>query len=499
MRSLPRTLQSSLWLAAAFLAAGPVQAGQRAPERFPYSRDDRVIFSIAAPPVADVRLIGDFNSWSPSATQLEPTANGIWETAVPLTPGEYRYRFLIDGETRLDPSNPDEVRAGDGAVSSRIRVLGDGQVSRSDLWQRDPIRDRDWALRPAGLRGLSVGASISFNRVDGTALWAKPALHASAAFVPDIDAHIGYGWESQRVTAEVDLAQPLTRARDLCLGVRYAHGTGADNEAEIGMGENTLAGLFLKHDFMDYYDIESYEPYVRIRLLPSTFVRLAYATEDYRSLTTQTSWSFFGAGADEFRANPHLYLLGEPDGFGGEGHLVATRFELVRDTRRARQSGTVGFYGRGFVELGAGDFDYVRWIADLRSYARLGRPSHLAVRFRTGSRVLGSAIPSQKLFDLGGLGTVRGHSFYAQVGDRTLLGNLEYTLFSERLNHGLLFFYDAGTAWNSLQDSFVDATVLQSLGTGVRSLDDDFQVLCAWPIGPIAGHPEVSVRLNRTF
>lgn len=482
-----------LVLAAAAAASTPP------PERFPYSRDDRVIFSIEAPAIADVRLIGDFNGWDPVANRLAPAAPGVWEAALPLTPGEYRYRFLIDGETRLDPSNPEEVRSGDGAVSSRIRVLRNGQVSQSALWQRDPMRDHDWALRPASLRDFSVGASISFNRVDGTSFWAKPSWHPTRGLLPDLDARLGYGWESQQLTTEVDLAQPLTRARDVSLGLLFTHGTSADNEAEIGSGENSLAGLFLKHDFMDYYDLESYEPYVRIRLVPSTWVRLGYAIEDYRSLTTQTQWSFFGAGTDEFRDNPHLYLLGDPAGTAGEGRLLATRLEIGRDTRRARQSGTVGFYGRAFLELGAGDFDYVRWIGDLRHYARLGRPSHLAVRLRAGARVLGEAIPSQKLFDVGGLGTVRGHSFFAQVGDRTALGNFEYTLFSEHLNYGLLCFYDAGTAWNSLQGAFADATILQSIGTGIRSLDDDIQVLCAWPIGPIAGHLEVGVRLNRTF
>ncbi len=489
----------SLGAAAILAASSLASASQQLPARFPYARDERVVFSIGAPPVADVRLVGDFNSWDPVATPLEPATNGLWEAALPLQPGEYRYRFLVDGQSRLDPANPDEVRSGDGGISSRIRVLRDGQVSRSDLWQRDAIRDRDWALRPVGVGDFSVGASVAFNRVDGTSFWAKPSLHSSAPFVPDIDAKFGYGWESERLTTVLDLAQPLTRGRDVCLGLVYTHGTAADNEAEIGIGENTLAGLFLKHDFMDYYMIDGWEPYARLRLVPSTWLRLGFASEKYRSLTTQTQWSFFGAGADEFRPNPHLYLLGDPEGFGGEGRLVATRLELVRDTRRARHSGTIGFYGRGFLELGAGDFDYVRWLADLRSYARLGRPSHLAMRFRAGARVLGDAIPSQKLFDVGGLGTVRGHAFFAQVGDRELLGNVEYTLFSEHINQGLFFFYDLGTAWNSLQDRFVDATVLQSVGTGVRSLNDDFQVLCAWPVGPIAGHPEVSVRLNRTF
>jgi len=495
----PHWLGLVVWAVASL--AGVVHAAppSTVDDRFPHPRGDRVVFSVRAAAESKVAVVGDFNHWNPEATPMAYAGHHTWEVALRLDPGEYRYKFVVDGGMLLDEANPDEVEESDGSISSRVHVLRDGLISQRSLWNRTPSPSPDWALRPRGHRDLSVGASLSFNRVDGTTLWAKPSYHGAGEWVPDFDSRLGYGWESERFNVDVDLAQPVVPNRRLLVGLHWADGSAYDNQAEIGIGENTLAALFTKHDFIDYWDIEGLEPYVRLALPAQSRLQVGYANEAYKSLTTQTNWSFFSAGVDEFRPNPHLSLLGDPNGLGGEGRLEAVRLELVRDSRRARQVGTVGFYGRGFVEFGGGDFDYNRWIADARTYVRLGRPVHLAVRARAGSRFGGTTMPSQKFFYLGGLGTVRGHAFYSQSGDRELLGNVEYTLLLERLEHGLMFFYDAGTAWNTLVTDLDHSVVLQSLGFAIKSLDDDFQICFAWPVGAVGGDLETTVRLNRTF
>lgn len=60
-------------------------------------------------PVAESKRIcisGDFNYWSPSATPLRRNPRlGVWETCVPLPPGKYRYRLVVDGRWMPDPHN----------------------------------------------------------------------------------------------------------------------------------------------------------------------------------------------------------------------------------------------------------------------------------------------------------------------------------------------------------------------------------------------------------
>ncbi|MFQ5599106.1 MAG: BamA/TamA family outer membrane protein [Candidatus Krumholzibacteriia bacterium] len=467
---------------------------------YPHRRGQRVVFSIQAPANARVHLIGDFNDWDRHATPLEYVGDDVWEVALRLSESVYEYKFVVDGRHLLDPSNPDEVTARDGSVRSRIKVLSGGRVSQ--YGRRHHRRDRVPTRVTFSHRGHSrftVGGDYSFTRVDGSMLWLNLKYRSTYDYTPELRVGFGYGWESERTTYEADLAQPLLRSRALNVGVYLVDGTGYENQSGIGWRENTLAALFFKHDFNDYYHIQGVEPYVSLRLPGYSTLRVSWAVEDYDSLTSKTDWSFFKAGRDRFRPNPPLFLLEDPDGLGGAGRLKATRVELVHDSRRARHVGTVGTYVRGFLEVGDGDFSYARWISDGRAYMRLGPPVHVALRFTAGGRFGNPTIPSQKLFYVGGLGTVRGHEFRLLTGDHQIVGNLEYTLLFGDLDYGLLFFYDAGTAWNSTVERLDDATILQAVGFGLKSADNDFQIHVAKPVGEIEGDIETTVRLQRTF
>jgi enterochelin esterase-like enzyme len=75
--------------------------------------DGRVTFRILAPKAQSVRLLGDIPSDGPAVPMQPPTgraltqgAEGVWEVAVPLAPGAYRYSFNVDGVSVIDPRNP---------------------------------------------------------------------------------------------------------------------------------------------------------------------------------------------------------------------------------------------------------------------------------------------------------------------------------------------------------------------------------------------------------
>jgi outer membrane translocation and assembly module TamA len=365
--------------------------------------------------------------------------------------------------------------------------------------RRDERLPAQVTIEPRPDSRLTLGGDYSYQRVDGSAFWLTARYTSSLAWVPELSTRFGYGYESKHWTIETDFAQPLLPSRTLAAGVYYLDGTGYENQSGIGWRENTLAALLFKHDFNDYYDIQAIEPYVRVRLPGGSTLRVSYAVEDYDSLVTQTDWSLFEVGRERFRPNPPLFLLNDPAGLGGSGRLRATRVELVHDSRRARQVGTVGSFVRGFLEIGDGDFSYARWVADSRAYMRLGPPVHMAARFAAGGRFGNDAIPSQKLFYVGGLGTVRGHEFRSLYGDYALVGGAEYTLLFRDLKYGALLFYDVGTAWNSTQQALGDATLLQSLGFGLKTADNDFQIHFAKPVGGVEGDLETMVRLQRTF
>jgi hypothetical protein len=81
-------------------------------------------FVLVAPDAGAVSLIGDFNDWDTSATPLVRAAgDGVWSVTLRLTPGRYRYSFLVDGVSwRVDPDAP--VVSDEFGRSSSVLTIG---------------------------------------------------------------------------------------------------------------------------------------------------------------------------------------------------------------------------------------------------------------------------------------------------------------------------------------------------------------------------------------
>jgi hypothetical protein len=52
----------------------------------------------------EVVLTGDFTGWAKDEIRLFPSAPGEWGAQLQLSPGEYQYRLIVDGEWRDDPA-----------------------------------------------------------------------------------------------------------------------------------------------------------------------------------------------------------------------------------------------------------------------------------------------------------------------------------------------------------------------------------------------------------
>jgi len=59
-----------------------------------------------------VVLTGTFNGWNETELQMDKSASG-WEIDYALAPGNYEYKFIVDGEWITDPNNPYFVYHGD--------------------------------------------------------------------------------------------------------------------------------------------------------------------------------------------------------------------------------------------------------------------------------------------------------------------------------------------------------------------------------------------------
>jgi len=50
-----------------------------------------------------VALAGEFTDWKPVA--MKKQKNGSYTVTVPLSPGNYQYKFILDGQWASDPDN----------------------------------------------------------------------------------------------------------------------------------------------------------------------------------------------------------------------------------------------------------------------------------------------------------------------------------------------------------------------------------------------------------
>jgi len=67
-----------------------------------------VQFFYSAPAAKSVSIAGSFNHWNPNRTKLTgPSKDGVWTIVLPLSPGRYEYRLVVNGkEWVMDPSVP---------------------------------------------------------------------------------------------------------------------------------------------------------------------------------------------------------------------------------------------------------------------------------------------------------------------------------------------------------------------------------------------------------
>ncbi|MCA9669853.1 MAG: isoamylase early set domain-containing protein, partial [Myxococcales bacterium] len=81
-------------------------------------------FVLRAPSARRVALVGDFNGWKAQQTLLrDDNGDGTWSVTLRLSPGRYRYKFLVDGQRWVvDPDAPASASDGFGGRNAVITL-----------------------------------------------------------------------------------------------------------------------------------------------------------------------------------------------------------------------------------------------------------------------------------------------------------------------------------------------------------------------------------------
>lgn len=73
------------------------------------------------PDAKQVFLVGDFNNWN-QRTDPMVKRRGAFEKSKQLAPGEYQYKFVVDGEWYPDPAAEKQIPNKYGTLNSVVRV-----------------------------------------------------------------------------------------------------------------------------------------------------------------------------------------------------------------------------------------------------------------------------------------------------------------------------------------------------------------------------------------
>jgi len=83
-----------------------------------------VEFSCHAAKAKAVFVAGTFNHWKPDAAAMnldQPT--GEWTLTLPLPPGHYEYKFVVDGQWCCEPGCEREIRGCAKCVPNEVGTM----------------------------------------------------------------------------------------------------------------------------------------------------------------------------------------------------------------------------------------------------------------------------------------------------------------------------------------------------------------------------------------
>jgi outer membrane protein assembly factor BamA len=352
------------------------------------------------------------------------------------------------------------------------------------------FRPADWETLYTGLpeaTRLGPLVRIRYNRVDG------PALHVGGAVVnereprPLLYAAVGFAFSRERFLYDVGFEAPLGDRRRFRVNGSAYRRTATQDGWIVGETENTFFALFARTDYRDHYEAEGIDGSVTWEPGRDFALGVGAASEDVRSLDTETKFSIFGKD-DHFRPNPAIQD-------GKEG--VLSLFARIGPSPIPVDGGTKGelTYERAGSPID-GDSEYGRLRGAANTRLRL-TPRQVARARAIGGATVDGDLPPQKVWHVGGIGTLRGHEYKKFSGDQFLLANAEYYLLA-RKNVWAFAFLDWGAAWFG-RDNLSRQRFAFDGGVGIRLGEGPIAVTAARNLQRSDAPILVGVRLGGSF
>jgi outer membrane protein assembly factor BamA len=273
------------------------------------------------------------------------------------------------------------------------------------------------------------------------------------------------------------IERPLFSGPKLFLGAELHDMTASDDLWRLSTGEQTLASLAFKNTFRDYYRRRGQQLFGVLRVNAHHELSAMARWDRHEPLANATSYSFFRddatyrqnrAGADQ-QVNAFVagytfdtrVLTGAGHPATYERHVKDNLFGYgLRQTPGFRLEWTSEIAGGGMK----GDADFDRHILNARAYVAPTSGTLLSLRGLFGFS--NGTLPVERLFSIGGIGSVHGYRFKEVSGTGMTLLNAEYriNLWGEGGRRDAVHvsaFFDAGRVSNGAKEW------LRGVGAGV--------------------------------
>ncbi len=373
-------------------------------------------------------------------------------------------------------------------TASAASLLSDSTYTRPAA---APVaRAADWETLASGLpeeARFRPIVGLRYNRVDGPAPTLGAAYQTARGPAPLLFAQGTYAFSRKRPLYEAGFEVPIGDRPWLRVGGSIYRRTATEDAWIVGEAENTMFAILARTDYRDHYESEGARGYTEWSPGLDFSLRVGARIESQRSLVVKTRVSLTGRH-DKFRPNPSIQDGDE------QAFTVGARIGPAALPLRGGTHGELEYERSG--EPLQGDFQYGRLRGAIRNKVRLSPAQDFRVRLVAGTTRSGS-LPVQKIWYVGGIGTLRGHDYKIFRGDQFFVANAEL-YHRARKNLYAFAFLDYGAAWFGTgnlgrQKPAPDA------GLGVRIGEGPAAVTVAKNLRDSGSKLRVGVRLGGTF
>jgi hypothetical protein len=318
--------------------------------------------------------------------------------------------------------------------------------------------------------------------------------------------YVTYKFAPDRAGYSLGIERPFFRDSLLQAGADIHDLTASDDQWRLGDAEQSLVALTFRNTFRDYYRRKGYQLHAAIQPFNEHELLVAWRDDSHGALINETNYGFF-RDSQPFRANATAHagdirslIFGYTYDSRGLGRRPAERYRrhlldnLFADSSDRDHGVRLDWRAEAAPRSFDQNFDFVRHIGTARAWWHPTPGRIVSGRLIAGTST--GVLPEQRVFALGGIGTVRGYRFKEAAGDGMVLLNGELRQRFGRSTSAGLAFVDVGRVFQPRPGSS-DAW-MRGVGVGLE-FGGGSRIELGWRLDDIPQSLQILFRLKPTF